>query len=168
MIPPVIPINEQDRLAALHRLAILDTPYEEKYDRITAAACEEFGVGVSSVTLIDRDRQWLKSIAGMDFRESERSLSAAAHTILADECFVVPDGLKDPRFVDHPWVKGGPKFRFYAGCPIHDPNNYRIGAFCVIDKAPRNFDLTDRAKLIALAKLVEAEIAFDYTDISPN
>jgi len=162
MLTPAIPIDEQERLAALHRLDILDTPYEDAYDRITETACEEFGVDVSMITLVDSDRQWFKAIHGVEIRESERYLSICAHTILHEECFVIPNGFIDSRFSDHPLVKDGPKFCFYAGCPIHDPTGYRIGAFCIIHTAPREFDCTDHAKLTALAKIVERQIANDY------
>lgn len=165
MIVPAIPIDEQKRLAALHQLKILDTPPEHAYDKVTVTACDEFDVDVSVINLIDRDRQWFKSISGVDFRESERFLSVCAHTILQEGCFVVEDGLLDPRFVDHPLVKDGPKFRFYAGYPLHDPTGFRIGAICIIHTQPRVFDRTDDAKLLELAKIVETQIAIDYGNI---
>ncbi len=162
MLVPAIPINEQKRLAALHRIGILDTPRDEKYDRVTKIACAEFDVDVSVITLVDRDRQWFKSITGVDFRESARFLSVCAHTILQEGCFVVEDGLNDVRFVDHPLVKDGPKFRFYAGYPIHDPTGFRVGALCIIHTRPRRFDRVDDAKLAELATIVETQIAQDY------
>lgn len=162
MLEPAIPSNEEKRLAALIRLNILDTPREEAYDRITRFACEEFQVAVSLLTLIDCDRQWFKSTAGISIQETTRAISLCAHTILQEGLFVVSNALQDSRFADHPMVVGETHFRFYAGYPIHDPGGFRIGSLCIIHTEPRNLDCTDIAKLTELAKIVEDQIARDY------
>lgn len=162
LLLPATPIDESGRLAALYRLDILDSPVDEKYDRITKIACEEFEVCTSLLTFVDRDRQWFKSFTGLDAQETSREISLCAHTILQEGCFVVLDAMQDSRFVDHPFVVGGPKFRFYAGCPIHDPTGFRIGSLCIIHTSPRTFDRTDLAKLTELASIVETEIATEY------
>ena len=162
MLVPALPVDEERRLAALYNLKILDTDPVETLDHITRLACEEFDVAVSLVTLIDGDRQWFKSVCGYDIRETPRSISFCAHTILHEACLIVPDLSLDPRFNNNPFVVEQPKARFYAGCPIHDPTCFRIGAFCLIDFKPREFDLSDIAKLTELARIVEDQIALDY------
>ena len=162
MLLPATPINEKERLSALYQLDILDSPIDEKYDRVTKTACEEFGVCTSLITLIDRDRQWFKSFTGADRQETSRDLALCAHTILQEDCFVVTDALEDSRFVDHPFVIGGPKFRFYAGCQIREPTGFKIGSLCIVHTSPRTFDCTDFAKLTELAKIVETQIELEY------
>jgi hypothetical protein len=51
---------------------------------------------------------------------------------------IVNDLTKDTRFCDRPYVKDGPKARFYAGVPITTPSGVNIGALCVLDDKPRN------------------------------
>ena len=162
MLVPATPVDEEGRLAALYSLDILDTPPVEHLDQITRLACEEFGVAVSMITLVDRHRQWFKSIHGYDLRETRRDISFCAHTILQDGCLVVKDLRLDPRFMSNPFVVQAPYARFYAGCPIHDPSCFRIGALCIVDVKPRPFDFTDLAKLTELARIAEEHIALDY------
>ena len=60
MIPAPLPHNEKQRLQALRELLILDTPPEERFDRISKFAAKEFDVPIALVSLVDRDRQWFK------------------------------------------------------------------------------------------------------------
>src|SRR4051794_32668002 len=115
MLKPHAPANEVQRLAALRSLNILDTPPEERFDRITKAAAQAFRVPIALVSLGDADRQWFKSKVGIDLTQVERELSFCAHAIHGDDPFVVPDASVDSRFADNPLVLGGPCVRFYAG-----------------------------------------------------
>ena len=162
MLTAAIPAAEEKRLAALYRLDILDSPPLAQLDEVTRLACEEFNVAVSGVTLIDRHRQWFKSIHGYDIRETSREVAFCAHAILEEDCLVVEDLNKDPRFEFNPFVINEPHLRFYASCPIHDPTGFRIGTLCLFDVKPRTFDCTDRVKLVELARIVEERIALEY------
>ena len=162
MLAPRIPKNEPERLIALQGLALLDTQPAEAYDRLTRLASEEFKVGICAISLVDRDRQWFKSISGLSVKETSREISFCGHTILDEGCFVVLDTFLDDRFADNPLVTDEPKIRFYAGCPVHDPSFHRIGSICLIDSAPRSFDRKDMVKLHEYASDVEAQIEKDY------
>lgn len=162
MLMPAQPFDEEQRVAALHALRLLDTHREEPYDSITQAACDEFSVTISAITLIDTERQWFKSVIGMADRETSRAISFCAYTILKHDCFVVEDASTDERFHDHPFVKREPNIRFYAGCSIRTPSGYRIGALCIAHNEARGFDLTDHAKLTELSRITEEQIALDY------
>jgi phosphoribosyl 1,2-cyclic phosphodiesterase/DNA-binding response OmpR family regulator len=155
---PPTPPNERERLAALYRLAILDSEREERFDCITRVAAAAFDVPVALVTLVDAERQWFKSACGFDASESPRDLSFCAHTILEPEIMIVPDTLLDPRFADHPAVIGDPRIRFYAGCPLILPDGSAIGTLCLVDTRPRQLDEAGRHLLADLASLVLREL----------
>lgn len=153
-----IPANEQERLAALRKLKILDTPPEEQYDRITRIAAHLFGVPISTVTLVDSNKEWFKSCFGLDNGEGDRAISFCGHAMLADGVFIIPDATKDPRFADNPMVVGEPYIRFYAGVALSSADGYRIGTFCIKDRKPRNLTGEEVVDLKALAAWAELEI----------
>lgn len=159
MEPPRIPNNEHERLETLKSLNILDTPPQERFDRITRLAKRLFGVPIALVSLVDADRQWFLSALGTEAKETSRDISFCAHAINTDEILSVPDTLQDPRFHDNPLVSGDPNIRFYAGRPISVGNHSKIGTLCLIDQAPRQFTEDDEALLNDLAQMVEQEIS---------
>jgi diguanylate cyclase (GGDEF)-like protein len=156
-IPP-IPPDEENRLRVLHSLNILDTPVEERFDRVTRLVKRLFNVPYSVVSLIDKDRQWLKSTAGIDVKESPRELSFCGHTILGDEILIISDTTQDERVFDHPAVAGDPHVRFYAGVPLRVVDGSKMGTLCIFDLKPRYFDTEDYQVLKDLAELVESEL----------
>ena len=159
MNPPDFPPDEEARLDALHAMRLLDTPPEERFDRLTRLASRVFDVPYALVSLVDSDRQWFKSCAGELPPEAPRRVSFCGHAILGDGLFVVPDTLRDERFADNPMVVGGPQVRFYAGCPLHAPDGSKIGSFCVLDNRPRQFSEADAALLRDLAAIADGELA---------
>jgi PAS domain S-box-containing protein len=135
--PPPIPHDEPERLAALHRLHVLDTPSEHELDVIAQLAADRFGTATALVSLVDADRQWFKARHGLAVSETCRDVSFCGHTIHQDGVMVVPDATADPRFAANPLVTGDPHIRFYAGAPLVLQSGHRIGTLCVIDPTPR-------------------------------
>jgi len=158
MLAAPLPRNEAKRLEALRSLLILDTPPEERFDRISAFAAKEFDVPISLVSLVDRDRQWFKSNFGLDVCETARDVSFCGHAINKSEPLVVPDALRDPRFADNPLVTGHPFIRFYAGAGLRLPYGQVVGTLCIMDRRPREFDKLDAAILCGLRDLVVDEL----------
>jgi phosphoribosyl 1,2-cyclic phosphodiesterase/DNA-binding NarL/FixJ family response regulator len=156
-IAAAAPPDEAERLRALHERGILDTPPEERFDRITRLARRLLDVPAAMVTMIDAERQWFKSTAGFDVSETPRDLAFCSYAIQQDEMFIVPDALADPRFADNPVVADGPRLRFYAGRPVH-VDGRRVGTLCVVDNRPRNLGEEDKKALDDLAALVEKEL----------
>ena len=153
-----LPEFEDERIAALKELEILDTPPDEKFDRITKIAQILFDVPIALVSLVDVNRQWFKSCVGLSVRETPRSMSFCSHAILEEDVMAIEDAKNDKRFADNPLVTGDPFIRFYAGKPIRGPTNQLLGTLCIIDKVPRKLSRGDRAILIDLANWVESEI----------
>lgn len=158
MKEPPIPVNEKERLSQLRSLAILDTPPEERFDRVTRMARRLFGVPIAVVSLVDENRQWFKSCFGLDVRETDRRISFCGHAILNKGAFVVENTLEDERFADNPLVTGAPHIRFYAGQPLHTLSGQALGTLCIIDREPRSFGQEDLDMLSDLAGMVEREI----------
>lgn len=159
-----VPAGEKERLISLRGLKILDTPPEERFDRITKLALSLFKVPISTITLVDSQKEWFKSCQGLDAREGKRSISFCGHAMLAESSFVVPDAKKDPRFAGNPMVSGKPFIRFYAAIPLRAVDGRRIGAFCIKDYKPRKFDFEKIEWLKTLASWAEIEI--NATDLS--
>ena len=158
MIKASLPSNETARLNALRTLAILDTPPEERFDRITRLASRLFEVPIVLVSLVDANRQWFKACYGLDSSETGRDISFCGHAILSDNILVIPDAREDERFWDNPLVTGDPFVRFYAGYPLSGPTGHKLGTLCLLDTKPRQFTQADREALTDLAKLVEKEL----------
>lgn len=158
MKKPEIPDDEALRLRALRALDILDTPAEERFDRLTRIAQRLFGVPIILVSLIDENRQWFKSKVGLALTETPRDVSFCGHAILGDDILVVHDATTDQRFTDNPLVLGEPNIRFYAGCPLKSLDGSKLGTMCLIDSEPRGFEQDDQAALRDLAAMVEREI----------
>ncbi|MEO8543738.1 MAG: GAF domain-containing protein [Burkholderiaceae bacterium] len=160
---PPIPIEEERRLEALHQLSILDTPAEERFDRITRLAAHFFGVPIALISLVDRDRQWFKSRSGLQVQQTSREVSFCGHAILQPQALVVSDALADDRFADNPLVQSEPRLRFYAGHPIVAADGSAIGTLCLIDHKPRHFGPAQINALRDMAALVERELQIDPT-----
>lgn len=149
---------EKRRLAALDRLGILDTPPEERFERLTRIAKHYYGVKTALFSVLDAKRQWFKSRQGLEASETPRSVAFCDYAIQQDKILLVEDAAKDPRFRNNPLVTGKPNIRFYAGMPVREPSGFKIGTLCIIDDKPRNFTEIELDVLRSLASIVEDEL----------
>ena len=158
MLKPATPANERQRLQTLRDLRLLDTPPEERFDRVTRLAKQVFGTEIALVSLVDADRQWFKSRQGLDATETPRDISFCGHAILDDKIMVVNNAAEDQRFCDNPLVCDDPNIAFYAGYPISAPDGSRIGTLCIIDSEPRDVSNEQLQLLRELGRMVEEEL----------
>ena len=158
MLTPAIPANERQRLKTLRDMKLLDTPPEERFDRVTRLAKQVFDTPIALVSLVDADRQWFKSRQGLDATETPRDISFCGHAILDDKVMVISDATDDDRFCDNPLVCGDPNIRFYAGYPLAAPDGSRVGTLCVIDEKPRDISAEQVRLLRELGRMVEEEM----------
>lgn len=149
---------ELERMAAVRRYDILDTPPDGAFDRITRIAARLFDVPIAIVSIVDHDRIWFKSHHGLDVAEIPRSPGLCASAILNNEPWVLTDAKLDPRSLSNPLVAGEFGLRFYAGVPLRTFDGFNLGTLCVIDKAPREVDEKELANLQDLAAIVMDEI----------
>lgn len=129
--------KEVGRLASMQSYQVLDTLPESDFDQLVELACRLFGVSISTITIMDKSRQWFKARKGLDICETARDDSFCRYPVESEQTLVVEDALSDSRFVSNPFVVGSPWIRFYVGVPLINQEGYAIGTFCIMDKDPR-------------------------------
>lgn len=146
--------EERQRLEAVRRYGILDTPADGAFDSITILAAHILQTPVSIVSIVDSDRIWFKSHHGLDIEEIPRSPGLCASAILGDLPYILPDASKDARSLANPLVAGEFGLRFYAAVPLRTSDGYNLGTLCCIDFLPREITTTQQEMLEHLAELV--------------
>lgn len=154
----IVSPSEAARLAAVRRYAILDTPLDGAFDRVTRLAARCFGVPISIVSIVDHDRIWFKSHHGIDVEETRREPGLCASAILQYVPWIVSDAEVDPRTLTNPLVCGELGLRFYAGVPLTTSDGYNLGTLNVIDTKPRQVSEEEIATLQDLAAIVVDEL----------
>lgn len=151
-------MDEQSRLRSLYGLHVLDTAPEERFDRITRLASRLLGMPIALVGLVDAEREWMKSVQGVEVTEVPREHAFCTHAIQDSKVFVIPDASEDVLFRDNPLVAAENGLRFYAGCPLVMPDGARVGTLCVLDRKRRDFSARDEDVLRDLAGMAEMEL----------
>ena len=149
---------ENERLAALFDLNVLDTGRESVFDNIAELAALICHTPIALVTLVDGTRQWFKAVVGLTAQETSRDVAFCAHAILGSEPLIVEDALADERFHDNPLVTGEPGIRFYAGSPLVTHSGLPLGTLCAIDRVPRTLTPGQRRALDILSTQVVAHL----------
>ncbi|WP_159992495.1 PAS domain-containing protein [Roseomonas sp. 18066] len=152
--------TEAERLAALKRYGVLDTPAERDFDDLVRMASGLLGTPIAAINLIDADRQWFKAEVGLDVREMPLDSVICARLLLSQDELVIPDLLEDPRFACNPLVATDLGLRFYAGELLRTPEGLPLGTLCVLDTAPRPQGLTEgqRFALQTLSRQVMSQL----------
>ena len=155
------PLDDPKRLAALRRLALLDSPPEEALDHLTQAAAALLHAPVALCSIIAPDRQFFKSSFGLpepfaSKRQTPLGYSFCQHVVLGLKPLIVPDARKDSKFKESPAVT---KFQIvaYAGMPLITPEGEAVGSFCVIDTKPREWTAEEMSILRELANMTMRE-----------
>lgn len=164
---PLLPDNEQERLAALQELG-LTSARGPRFDAVAKKVAQSFGAPIALISLIDEEHQHWPGASGLPAdldaaRQAPRDVSICGHVVAEDEVLVAEDVTKDPRFSDNPLVleKG---IRFYAGAPLRTSSGLVLGSLCVIDTDPREFNDADRRRLQDMADALMAEIEAERAD----
>jgi signal transduction histidine kinase len=158
-----IPANEVERLAALYRYRILDTPPEAAFDRLTTLAARLFDMLIALVSLVDKSRAWFKSCHGFNLSEVPRDATICSFALLYDQVLVVPDTRQDERFACNPFVQSEPGVRFYAGAPLVTHDGFNLGTLCLLDSQPRDALSAEQQTILAdLAAMVVDELELRY------
>lgn len=155
----MIATDEAERLAAVKRYDILDTPADGTFDRLTALASELFDVPIALVTIVDQDRIWFKSRHGLsEVSEIGRDPGLCASAIFSDSPYVIEAAKTDPRTLANPLVAGSFGLQFYAATALRTAEGYGLGTLCLIDKEPRVFSPRQADILQRLGEVVMDEM----------
>jgi len=153
MIASAIPKDELQRQQAVDKYNLLDTMPEERYDNITSIIAAICDAPIALITLLDKERNFIKSGYGLHLSESPRALSFCGHAILENDVMIVKDARLDVRFKNSPVVTEM-KAIFYAGAQLVDSNGYKLGTLCVYDHKPRELTPAQLKALNAMAQQV--------------
>lgn len=156
--------SEKERLCALYAYHILDTPVEKSFDNLAKLATQIFNIPIALISLLDKERQWVKSSIGVELREFPRKQSFCEYTIQGNTVFEICDTLKDSRFVDYPVVVSEPYIRYYAGAPLIDDQGFVLGTLCVFDLVPRQFTDSQKDILKGIAQEVVVHLVLRKKD----
>jgi formate hydrogenlyase transcriptional activator len=149
-----LPPEERERLKALERYQILDTPPDGAFDNLTAVAANLFRVPIAIVSLVDHDRIWFKSHHGLDLCETGRDPGLCASAIFSKEVYHIRDAVDDVRALANPLVAGEFGLRFYAAAPLRTQDGFNLGTLCIMDRKPRELTAFEAEMLTKLATLV--------------
>jgi len=155
MQPAPIPPDDAERLEALERTGLLDSPPSDAFNRLTRSVATELKVPIALITLVDEKRQWFLSRVGMEVSETPRDVSFCGHAVAARETLHVVDAWQDPRFSENPLVTGAPHIRAYLGVPLLDDEGHVLGTLCVLDRRVRKFSAQEQQILARYAKVVQ-------------
>jgi two-component sensor histidine kinase len=144
---------EVERMEAVRRYDILDTPPDGSFDRITAMAARRFGVPISILTIVDESRIWFKSHYGLTINQIDRDEGLCATTIMSAFPRVLNDAKEDNCALTNPLVAGDFGLRFYAGVPLRTYDGFNLGTLCVVDAKPRSVSDAEIADLEDLASV---------------
>lgn len=158
MLSAPFPDNEEQRLEKLYELDILDTLEEEAFDDLTHLAAHICGTPIALISLVDRDRQFLKSHYGFAGNSMPRDIGLCPHAILNNDLTIIEDTSKDQRFFDNPIVTGDPSVRFYAGAPLIFADDICVGTLCIVDHIPRSITEEQKNTLRVLAEQVITQL----------
>ena len=158
-------MNEMSRLTALRSLSILDTPKDERFERLTRLASNALGIDTAIITLVDEERTWFKAQTGFDAQEVPREISFCTEAIKQPDVLVVADPASDERFRNNPLVNSEPHIAFYAGAPLITRDGHALGTLCVLDTKPHpDFSAREIAVLRDIAASVIIEIEHSHAE----
>lgn len=150
--------KEQERIAALHRYELLDTPPDGSFNKMAELAAKIFNVPIALITLVDTDRIWFKSHFGLDINQIDREPGLCASAILSNDIYLIEDARNDPRCLSNPLVTSEFGLQFYAAAPLTTKDGHNLGTFCIIDKRQRHINSDQQVMLKQMASIIVDEI----------
>ncbi|MFA9218535.1 MAG: diguanylate cyclase [Sphingomonadaceae bacterium] len=152
------PPADQFRIAALHRYQILDTPQCEDFTFITELAAKLCGVPYAFISLVDRDRVWVKAATGLALEPLARGDSYCSLAVLGEPTLEIPDLARDFRTVNMPLTTGEPFMRRYSSVALMSSDAFAIGTLSVMDTKPGQLDEEQQRMLVKLGRQAMALI----------
>lgn len=145
---------EEQRMGAVRRYSILDTPPDGAFDHVTQLAARLMGTPVAIISIVDSDRIWFKSHHGVEVEQITREPGLCASAIMRDGPWLVNNASLDPRTITNPLVAGDFGLKFYLGIPLETHDGFKLGTLCVLDFQPRTVSQDQIANMEDLARVV--------------
>ncbi len=160
-----LPLNmDVSRYSAFHQPDMTEVAPDYGFDHLTTLAADIFDAPIALISLVDGDNHTFISSLGAPVKTVPAHISFCDHTLKSGDVMIIPNALKDVRFVNNPFVTGDTHVRFYAGAPLRYEGQL-IGSLCVLDIKPRNnFDATAIGRLRKMADSVSSVLALCRTD----
>lgn len=164
---PGTPLDDLDRLTALHDTGLLDSPREADYDRLTHLACRLLSSPIALISLVDDHRQFFKSAQGLpeaidNDRQTPLSHSFCQHVVTTGQDLVVEHAQRHEIVCHNPAIQAL-DIGAYLGTPILGPNGALLGSLCVIDHQPRTWTIAEQENLRALSEVLSNQITLRVT-----
>jgi diguanylate cyclase (GGDEF)-like protein len=153
------PDREQDRLAALRRLAGNDMPAGDDFTFLTSLAATLCGTPYAALTLVDAERVHVIARTGLDVASLPRSQCYSALAVLDAGITEIPDLARDARTAAMTLTTGTPGMRRYAAAPLLTDDGLAIGTLAVLDTQPGALTAPQRMQLAGLARQAMALLA---------
>lgn len=165
------------RPAAVRPSRLLDTTPEEAFERLSRLACDLLDTPFAFVTVVDEQRTYWKSRAGLTpasqspasqfparltaarltERQNPVEESFCRYVLAADRVVMIGDAHLNPTSRDNPSIDTTGVVA-WAGIPVRAPDGHVLGFLCVVDAKPHRWNPRDAAILQALAHAATAEI----------
>lgn len=158
MSGPRSPDDQEQRGLGVPAYSLLGADPDERFDRLTRLARHLFDTPIALLNLEGAERPWYKSRIGRATDKPPAEIAFLRQAVATDDVVIVSDASTDARFRDHPAVVDLPEIRFFAGCPVRDPDGKPLGTLCVIDHEPREIREEDVSALQDLAWMLEQEL----------
>ena len=133
-------ITEDLRLRAVSHFVDFDLEEDRELLEIVELASAVTNSRYAVISFLGEDTLYLKVRKGTDETTVPRQTSFCMHAIEQGDLLVVPDTLRDRRFVANPMVASGPCIRFFASMPLTMSDGQKIGTLCVLDDKVQHLD----------------------------
>ncbi len=163
-------VEDVRRIEAVRSSGLLDALPEERYDRLTKLASKLTSSPIALITLVDSERQFIKSQQGLaeplvTTRQTPLSHSFCRHVIDSKQAMAVTDAREHELLRDNPAVKEYGAIA-YLGVPLKLNKDCVLGALCVVDSKPRTWTEEDMSNLHDIADFVLDEISIFKKDVA--
>jgi GAF domain-containing protein len=161
-------VTDPDRLAALRRLVLIDSPPNPTFDRLTLLAAQLLEAPVALLTLVDADRQFFVSACGLpeplqQARQTPLDYSICQYAVVHQRPLIVRDTHHEALLSDNLAVTEL-GVTAYAGMPLITSDGYTVGTLCVIDFVVRDWTDDQLTILTHLADITMDEIRLHFLD----
>lgn len=155
-------LSDPARLETIQNLGLVDSPFEEVFDRLTRLAARLIPSPVALVSIVDAERQFFKSFVGLEApwatrRQTPLSHSFCQHVVVSGQPLIIDDA-REHELVRHNLAIPELGVVSYLGMPLATSSGHVLGSFCVIDSEVRQWSPEDIETVRELARSVMTEI----------